>query len=157
MPKFTPQILPDTSIWFYDSYSKDAGLKIHVKSVVAQITTKFQQVKILDTFEFGQILVLNQYMYQAEQGTELTEMLVHAPMNCIGNKSKVLLIGGGDGVSLSQLVNYPCIKHIDVVEIDEQLHKLCQKHFFINPKVWQDSRISVHYTDGFDFLKKEYR
>lgn len=154
MSQFTPQILPDTSIWFYDSYSKDAGLNIHIKKIVAQATTKYQQVKIIDTFEFGQILVLNQYMYQAEQGTELTEMLVHVPFNCNGSKLKILLIGGGDGVSLSELVKYPFIQNIDVVEIDQDLNQLCRQHFFVNPKVWLDPRVKVHYADGFDFLQK---
>lgn len=154
MPKFTPQIKPDTAIWFYDSYSKDAGLKIHVKEIVAQTTTKYQQAKIIDTFEFGQILVLNQYMYQAQQGTELTEMLVHVPLNCVGNKSKVLLIGGGDGASLSELIKYPFINKIDVVDIDEELTQLCQKHFFIDPKTWLDPRVNLHFIDGFDFLSQ---
>lgn len=140
--------------WFYDSYNDHAGLLIHVKEKIADLQTKLQHVQIFDTEEFGKILVLNKYMYQAEQGTELTEMLVHVPMNTGVEKKKVLLIGGGDGISLSQLIKYPEIESIDVVDIDEELTKLCQDKFVTPEKVWQDPRIHLFFEDGFAFLEK---
>ena len=140
--------------WFYDSYNDHAGLLIHIKEKIADLQTKLQHVQIFDTEEFGKILVLNGYMYQAEQGAELTEMLVHVPMNTGVEKKKILLIGGGDGISLSQLLKYPEIESIDVVDIDQELTKLCQEKFIVPKKVWQDPRIHLFFGDGFTFLEK---
>lgn len=152
---YKPLILDNTNLWFFDSYSPHAGLAIHIKEEIAHKKTKYQQVRILNTFEFGKILVLNQYMYNAEKATELTEMIVHVPMNTGKKpKRKVLLIGGGDGLTLAQLVKYPEIEHLDVVDIDEELTKLCRKHFVAREEVWNDARVSYHYMDGFEFLKQ---
>ena len=120
--------------WFYDAYTDSAGLAIKVKKGLVDVRTKFQRVRIIDTFEFGKILILNNYMYQAEYGTELTEMLVHVPFNVGSVKKKVLLIGGGDGVSLVQLVKYKDLKEIHVVDIDEELTNTCKEHFFVPKK-----------------------
>lgn len=149
---YKPLILDNTSLWFYDSYTPHLGLAIHVKAEVAHTRTKYQQVRILDTFELGKILVLNQYMYQAQQGTELTEMLIHVPFNSGKTKKKILVIGGGDGVSLSQIVQYPQVEQIDVIDIDEELTKFCRKNFFIPESIWQDKRVHFYFQDGFDFL-----
>lgn len=149
-----PTIPNDNKEWFYDSYNSDTGLLIHVKEEIASIETKLQRVKILDTYEFGKILTLNNYMYQAEQGTELTEMLVHVPMNTISDIKKVLLIGAGDGVSLSQLVKYPYIEKIDAVDIDEELTNLCKEKYTIDKSVYEDPRVTWHFEDGFEFIKK---
>lgn len=140
--------------WFFDSYTSNAGLLIHVKSIIATIKTKLQKAQIIDTEEFGKILVLNNYMYQAQQGTELTEMLVHVPFNSGNPKKKVLLIGGGDGISLSQIVKYPGIEKIDVVDIDEELTHFCQKNYIVDKEIWNDPRAHYHFIDGFDFLSR---
>lgn len=148
-----PDIPNNKQEWFYDSYNSNAGLLIRIKKEIASSETRHQKVKILDTYEFGKVLVLNNYMYQAEQGIELTEMLVHLPMNTNGAKKKVLLIGAGDGVSLSQLVKYKGIEKIDAVEIDKELNTLCKDKFFIDKKVFEDSRVNWFFEDGFEFVK----
>jgi spermidine synthase len=152
---YKPLILDDTNLWFHDAYSKHTGLAIHVKEEIAHTITKFQQVRILDTFEFGKILVLNQFMYNAAQGTELTEMITHVPMNTGKNQKKnILLIGGGDGITLSQLVKYPEIEHIDLIDIDEELTQLCRQHFIVGEHVWSDPRIVYHFVNGYDFVEQ---
>ncbi len=145
---------PANGSFFYDIYSSHAGLAIQVKEKIADIQTKCQRVAIYDTQEFGKVLVLNKYMYQAEQGTELTEMLVHVPMHTKVDIKNVLLIGAGDGVSLSQLVKYKDIEHIDAVDIDEDLTKLCKEKFLVDKSVYEDGRVSWHFQDGLEFLKE---
>ena len=139
--------------WFYDSYTENAGLAIRVKKKIIEKKTEHQLVKIYDTYEFGKMLVLNGYMYQAEKGIELTEMLVHVPFNSGKLKEKILLIGGGDGVSLREVVKYSSVKEIHVVDIDEELTNLCKKHFISSKEAWKDNRVTYHFKDGFDFLR----
>lgn len=150
---FEPVNQSNSSEWFYDAYSENAGLLVHIKEKVVDLQTKLQRVQILITEEFGKILVLNRYIYNAEQSTELAEMITHVPLFSGPDKKKVLLIGGGDGISLSNILKHN-VEAVDVVEIDQELASICQKHFCVDSQVWHDKRVRYFYEDGFEFLKK---
>ena len=55
------------------------------------------------------------------------EMMVHVPMAVHPSVRKVLVIGGGDGGTVRELVRYPQIEEIDLVEIDEEVVKACKE------------------------------
>lgn len=53
-------------------------------------------------------------------------MMVHIPMAVHPAAKKVLIIGGGDGGAIRELVRYPLVEHIDLVEIDELVVEVCK-------------------------------
>lgn len=87
------------------------------------------------------------------------EMIAHVPLMCHSNPKKVLVIGGGDGGVLREIAKHKSVETIELVEIDEAVIRMSKTYF---PKMavgFDDSRVTVHITDGFEFLcqkKGEY-
>ena len=128
------------------------GLNIPYSKVICDKRTKYQRVRILQTAKLGKIIVLDNIMFQAEEGDELTEMATHVPLNVGSKKKRVLLIGGGDGFSLKELVKHSYLERIDLVEIDSGLLEASKKAFGFG-KAWSDKRVHTFIKDGNLFLK----
>ena len=129
------------------------GMAIPYSKVLFDRRTKYQRVRILETEKLGKIIVLDNIMFQAEDGDELTEMATHVPLNAGLKKRKVLIIGGGDGFALKELVKHPYLKKIDLVEIDKDLLD-ASKGAFDFRTAWTDRRVHTFIDDGFVFLKR---
>lgn len=67
---------------------------------------------------------------------------------------KVLLLGGGDGLLLRELVKYEEIKEIDFIELDEKMLELARGRFSkINKDSLKNPKIKIHINDGFYYLR----
>ena len=87
------------------------------------------------------------------------EMITHVPMAVHPNVKDVLVIGAGDGGVIRELVQYPEIQHIDMVEIDPLVVEVCKKYLQKTACRLEDPRVSIHYEDGLKFVrskKEEY-
>jgi spermidine synthase len=130
------------------------GLTIPYSEVLVNKKTKYQRLRILQTEKFGKILTLDDVMFQAEEGDELTEMATHLPLNVGPRKRRVLLVGGGDGFALKELVKHGYLERIDLVEIDPELLREAKRVFDFK-SAWEDPRVRVFIRDGFAFLKNK--
>jgi spermidine synthase len=79
-------------------------------------------------------------------------MLVHVPMFQHPNPKRVLIVGGGDGYVLSEVLKHPSVEHVDHVDLDGEVIEVCKKHFPWG-KAWDDPRVKLHVTDGAAFVK----
>lgn len=90
------------------------------------------------------------------------EALVHPVMSYKAKSPvrSVLVMGGGDGLAVRELLKYPSIEHIDLVDIDPEMTKL-GKNFAplksINKNSLADPRVAIHNVDGFVFIKTKGR
>jgi spermidine synthase len=83
------------------------------------------------------------------------EEFVHFPLLAHPNPEKVLVIGGGAGGLINEILKYKTIQKIDYVEIDPLLLKTVSR--FSTPltrKELGSQSVKIHYTDGKIFLKK---
>ncbi len=95
-----------------------------------------------------QFSTIDEYIYH--------EMLVHPVMWIQNNAKKVLVAGGGDGMAVRELVKYPYIEDILVVELDPAMNRLFTHHPFLaglNDSSFHDKRVRLLNTDIFTFLK----
>jgi spermidine synthase len=81
------------------------------------------------------------------------EMITHVPMAVHPNVKNVLIIGAGDGGVVRELVQYPEIEHIDMVEIDEMVVEVCKKYIPQTACKLDDPRLTIHYEDGLKFIR----
>ncbi len=80
------------------------------------------------------------------------EMIVHPAMAVHENAQNILVIGGGDGGVLRELSRYSSIKSIDLVEIDEEVVKVCKEYLPQTACGFDDKRVTVYYQDGLKFI-----
>ncbi len=84
------------------------------------------------------------------------EALVHPAFAAFGNDAKrVLVLGGGDGLALREILKYPSVENVTLVDLDPEMTAL-SKHFpalgELNKHSFSDARVSVANADAFVWL-----
>ena len=118
--------------------------------------SKYQNIQVYNTKHFGIALVLDGALQITEKDADsYNEMLSHVPLFAHKNPKRVLIIGGGDGYVLKEVLKHPTVTHVDHVELDEDMIKVCKLYFNkdIKTGVWDDPRVTLHIMDGCQFVK----
>ena len=143
-------------LWYSENHSRDVKFSVRVDKQLFSAETEFQRIDVMTSEEFGTFLTLDGLMMVAEKDEFIYhEMIVHVPMAVNPGAKKVLVIGGGDGGTVNQLVRYKTIEQIDLVEIDSEVTRVCRKFF---PKLTaglDDSRVSLYFEDGLKFIRSK--
>ncbi|MCP2521119.1 fused MFS/spermidine synthase, partial [SCandidatus Aminicenantes bacterium Aminicenantia_JdfR_composite] len=142
-------------IWFIQKYTDNATFQYLVKEIYFSGKTKYQKVDIVQVFLFGKSLFLDDKIQSAEVDEFVYhEALVHPAMIAHPNPEKILIIGGGEGATLREVLKHTTVKKAIMVDIDEELVKLCAKHM---PEwsngAFEDSRTEVIFDDARKFIE----
>lgn len=141
-------------LWFSELHTPDVKLSIRVDKQLYSGESDLQRIDVFESKEFGRILALDGYVKLTEKDEFIYhEMIVHVPMAVHPNVRKVLVIGAGDGGAVRELVKYPEIEQIDLVESDRQLVQVSREYL---PKVscaLEDERLYIVYEDGLKFVR----
>lgn len=85
------------------------------------------------------------------------ESLVHPLLSIPGNKSKVLVLGGGDGLAVREILKYEDVKQIDLVDIDPEMTSI-SKDFHVlaqlNNRSLESSKLTIYNEDAFSFINQ---
>lgn len=84
------------------------------------------------------------------------EALVHVPMNEVAKRDKVLILGGGDGMAVREVLKYDDVKTIDLVDLDAEMIRICstnQNITDINKDSLKSEKLTVHNMDAYEFLE----
>lgn len=128
------------------------GLLIAIKRKIAE-ATGIQRIEIFETETFGKLLVIDGKVQLTEFDEHFYhEMLVHVPMNSCKRARKVLVIGGGDGGALREVLKHE-VSEVVLVEIDKNVIELCRKHLGIDNKAFEDPRVEIVIENGRKFVE----
>jgi len=85
------------------------------------------------------------------------EYLVHPLLSMSGKKDNVLILGGGDGLAVREILKYPDIKRIDLVDIDPEITRIASELpmlLQLNKRSLLDPRVTVYNEDAFSFINQ---
>ncbi len=136
-------------LWMTELHQGKSGLTVKIKGLIESTQSKFQRIDILDTADFGKMLVLYGSMMVADNDlTSYNEMITHVPIFAHPKPNKILIIGGGDGGALTNVMKHPEVRSCTMCEIDKMVVEVCKKHF---PKLgigFKDKRAKLVFQDG---------
>lgn len=130
------------------------AMKVKVLRTLASRQTAYQHVRIVETDAFGRMLLLDGHIQLAETDEfAYHEALVHIPMSNLANARSALVLGGGDGGVLRELVRHRGLHSITMVELDPGVIELCKQHLpEIGGDGWTDPRVTVHIGDALRYV-----
>lgn len=144
------------SIWFTEELHPYYRKGIRVKRVLADEQTKYQHLQFVETEFFGNAMILDGIIQLTERDNMgYHEMIVHVPMLAVGAPKRVLIVGGGDGGSLQQVLRYPSVEQVVICELDQRVVDLSREYFsasFGDP--WADPRATLLVRDAFGYLEE---
>ncbi len=141
-------------LWFTENHTPNVRFSIKVDRQLYAGKSEFQRIDIFQSEEFGRFLTLDGYMMMTEKDEFIYhEMITHVPMCAFPEARDILIIGGGDGGAVRELLRYDTIRHIDLVEIDEEVVKACKEYLPSTAGRLDDPRVQIHYEDGLKFVR----
>lgn len=130
-----------------------------ITNVLFQEKTEFQDLIIFENPTFGRVLALDGVV-QVTEGDEFVyhEMMTHVPLFAHGRARHVLIIGGGDGGILREVLRHAEVEKATVVEIDRSVVDLCVTHMpAISNGAFDNPRAELIITDGLTFVAETDR
>jgi len=146
--------------WFFEKETPRSSVLVKfgiaVKELLHSEQTEYQHLEIYETEQFGRMLVLDG-MVQTTEADEFIyhEMIAHAPAFLHGNPKKALVIGGGDGGTVRELLKHKSIESVVMVEIDRKVVELSKKFIpSISAGSLDNEKVRLIFDDGMKFLKE---
>jgi spermidine synthase len=146
--------------WIYENFPPDDPIVrtgLRAKRRLFSQRSPYQKIEVVDTYDYGRVLILDG-IFQTSKEDEFIyhEMMAHLPLFYHASPQKVLIIGGGDGGVLREVLRHP-IEKAYLVEIDKKVIEVAKKFLpFIPQRAFQDKRAEIIIGDGAKFVK-EYR
>jgi spermidine synthase len=145
------------SNWFEEQLDVKQGrlIKIQYKELLESVQSGFQKIDVYDTVPFGKMLVHDEVIMLTEfDEAHYHEMIAHVALNVHAHPGRVLVIGGGDGGTLREVLKHKEIHTAHLCEIDDQVIEISKKHFPNLSLSFDDPRVEVFLGDGAEFVKK---
>jgi len=140
-------------LWFRETVRDQVGQIVRVNEVLLSEKTPFQHIDVLQTDQFGRILVLDGAINVGEKDEFIYhEMLAHVPLSVHPHAEALLVIGGGDGGVVREALKHP-IHRIDLVEIDQRVIEISRKYFPDVSRGLDDPRVHITVEDGGRFVE----
>jgi len=141
------------TLWFASWQSEARMTLIKVKPVYVCFS-RYQRIEVYDSSVFGRLLVLNgEIQLSSKFNAYIHESMVHPSLLLHPNPKDVLIVGGGDGGSTTEVVKHN-VESVTVVEIDEEVVKTAKRYFPEISAGFSDPRVKLIFDDGRAFLEK---
>ncbi len=140
--------------WFTEAYENNTAFSVRFSKKLFETKSEFQKIGVYQTPVMGRVLSLDGcFMVTDKDSFVYHEMLTHPSMSMIAHPETALVIGGGDGGTITELVKYPSLKSITLCEIDAEVVSTCKKFFPEISSGLSDSRVKVVCLDGAAYVK----
>ena len=150
-------ITPQSYKWFFEPTTAVEGHMHAIRRTIVEVQTKFQHAEIMETPAYGKVLVLDGRI-QSSQAEDFIyhEALVHPGMLASERAPESgLVIGGGEGATLREILRYPSIRRAVMVDIDGEVVDLCKKHLpEMHQGAFEDARSELRHEDARGYLEK---
>jgi spermidine synthase len=142
-------------LWYQERHNNEVSFGLHVKKVLHSVQSQYQKVDVFETTGFGRVLTLDGLMMTSERDEFVYhEMISHIPLLATKNPKRVLVIGGGDGGTLREVLRHDCVEEAVLCEIDGEVVEAARRFLPSLAVGLNHPRAKVHIADGVEFVKK---
>ncbi|WLR48882.1 polyamine aminopropyltransferase [Halobacillus litoralis] len=141
--------------WFTEKQTDHFGITAKVNRSLHSEKTDFQDLEMLETAEWGNMLVLDDMVMTTEKDEFVYhEMVAHVPLFTHPDPKNVLVVGGGDGGVIREVLKHESVEKATLVEIDGKVIEYSKKYLPSIAGALEDERVEVKVDDGFMHIAK---
>lgn len=143
------------SIWYTEKQTENFGITTKINKTHHTEKTEFQELAMLETEEWGNMLTLDDMVMTTERDEFVYhEMVAHVPLFTHPNPKNVLVVGGGDGGVIREVLKHPSVEKATLVEIDGKVIEYSKQYLPSIAGTLDDPRVEVKVDDGFMHIAK---
>jgi len=142
-------------LWFTEKQTENFGITAKVNKTLHKEKKDFQKLDMIQTKEFGNMLVIDGMVMTTEKDEFVYhEMVTHPVLFTHPNPKHVLVVGGGDGGAIREVLKHPQVEKVVLVEIDGKVIEYSKKYLPSIAGKLEDERVEVLIDDGFMHIHK---
>ncbi|OEF96738.1 polyamine aminopropyltransferase [Desulfuribacillus alkaliarsenatis] len=144
-----------SELWYTEKQTPNIGITCKITDVLHSEQSDFQKIDIIETNQFGTMLVLDGMVMTTDKDEFVYhEMISHVAMNTHPNPKKVLVVGGGDGGAIREIIKYPTVEKAVLAEIDGRVIELSKQYLPEIAAGLSDPRVDVRVIDGIKHVEE---
>lgn len=139
----------DMELWYTEKQTPRFGITAKIDRTLHHEKTEFQRIDVIETEEFGRMLVLDGMVMTTDRDEFVYhEMLTHVGMVTHPDPKHVLVIGGGDGGVIREVLKHPGVESATLCEIDGRVIEVSKEYFPHIAGALADPRVRICVEDG---------
>ncbi len=144
----------EMDFWFTETVNDTVGNTIKIKKRIFSGRSDFQKIEVLDAYHYGRTLILEGSIQLTEKD-EFTyhEMISHVPLFTHPHPEHVLVIGGGDGGTIREVMKHSTVTQAKLVEIDPLVIEKSKQFLSFVSCEMDNPRVEVIILDGIQYVK----
>ncbi len=140
---------------FFQFFKNQTGLAVGIRDVLFSRHSEYQHIQVWETDTFGRMMTLDGLiMFTDYDEFVYHEMIAHPAMCLLGDAARVLVVGGGDGGAIREVLRYAGVQAVHLVEIDRAVIEASRQFFPAISAGFADPRLTVHVRDGIAFARE---
>ncbi|XP_063447421.1 spermidine synthase-like [Mytilus trossulus] len=143
--------------WFREENDKWSGysIGIEVERILYSEKSEFQEILVIKSKSFGNVLVLDGVISAAERDEfAYLEMMANVPLNCHPKPEKVLVVGAGGGGVVKEVLKHVSVQKVVACEIDKKVVDVCKKYLPSLSQDYDDDRVELVIANGAHYMKE---
>ncbi|MHC1563919.1 MAG: polyamine aminopropyltransferase [Candidatus Hecatellaceae archaeon] len=144
-------------IWYLDSQTPTCTLSYKVKRILFMGETRYQRVEVVETYDYGKCLIIDGKI-QSSTSDEWVyhEALVHPSMVSHPSPLRVLMVGGGEGATLREVLKHSPVREAVMVDLDREVIEIVKKYMAELPQgSFENPKVKLYFEDGRSFLERQ--
>lgn len=144
------------AIYSVEQLTDNFGFYLKADQLLAEQRSDMQHIEILETPLFGRAMRIDGCFMTSERDEFFYhEPMIHLPAIAHGNPRSALVIGGGDGGSIEELLKYPSMQRVVLAELDSEVIDMSREWLpTISNGAFDDPRVEIKLGDGKLYLEK---
>jgi len=142
-------------LWFTELQTSNLAISLKIKNSLHHEVSEFQEISMVDTYDFGRMLLLDGIvMTTIKDEFVYHEMIALPALNTHSNPQNVLVIGGGDGGAIREIIKHPKVQKATLCEIDGRVIEVSKKYLPEISGALSDPKVEVLVADGIKHIQE---
>jgi spermidine synthase len=140
-----------------DWISSTADNQLFADEIVFERNTRYQRIVVTRWKDDLRLFLNSHLQFSSRDEYRYHEALVHPGLSALPSARRVLVLGGGDGLAVRELLKYPNLESITLVDLDPEMTKLFKEHPMLAPlndHSFSNPRVRVVNADAFPWLDR---
>jgi spermidine synthase len=143
-------------LWVTEMWTPIMALSCKTRKTIHHEKSEYQEIAVIDTEQFGRMLLLDGVIQTTVEDEFIYhEMIAHVPLFAHKNPKKVLVVGGGDGGTIREIVKHPTVEKAVLVEIDDRVVEVSKEYLPEISCALDHEKVEVVIGDGIKYVKEK--
>lgn len=141
-------------LWVTEEQSPDMKLSLRVSDVLLNVKSLYQDILLVETGEYGRMMILDGAIQITERDEFCySEMMAHVALSSHPDPRRVLIVGGGDGGVLREVLRHKNVEKATLIDIDKEVINASKKFLPTISAALEDPRADVKPMDAMVYIK----